>query len=482
MTSTIRLQTAGTRLQGHTSLDTEVRIPELPIRGEFPAWLTGSFMRATPAKFEIGSTSFGHWFDGLGMLNVFTFTGGTVSYANRFLQTPRKADADAGRFRTNVTVNTDPCRRLGKRLMSIFDADAHFEPNINIARFGERYFVATEAPCPIEFDPDTLESKGFADFGHTPRDSHMLYDHMQFDPAPGSEMVTLVTRIGVRNEHRIDAVGRDLTRRRIGSAAASRPAEYMHSFAMTENYVVLPLQPLQYSVPAIVRSGKFSECLIWKPQLGASFVVIDRRTGREVSRHAAKSFFFWHTINAYEQAGEIVLDLVASESPQAVWDLELDKLRDPDHRPAFWGRPRRYRLPLAGGPAIERQIANVRMEFPRINDAHNTKAYSTVYGVAYTSDDSDWFDSIIKTDVDTGATVSWQENGCYPGEPIFVPRPDAGAEDHGVLLSTVLDSHDGRSFLLVLDASDLSEIGRAELPHHLPFNFHAQYYADHRVG
>ncbi|MDX8153279.1 carotenoid oxygenase family protein [Patulibacter brassicae] len=71
--------------------------------------------------------------------------------------------------------------------------------------------------------------------------------------------------------------------------------------------------------------------------------------------------------------------------------------------------------------------------------------------------------------------------GCYPGEPIFVPAPDAEHEDEGAVLSVVLDSHAGRSFLVVLDARDLSEIARAELPHHLPFNFHAQFFGD-RVG
>jgi carotenoid cleavage dioxygenase-like enzyme len=44
-----------------------------------------------------------------------------------------------------------------------------------------------------------------------------------------------------------------------------------------------------------------------------------------------------------------------------------------------------------------------------------------------------------------------------------------------VLLSVVLDSERGNSFLLVLDASDLSELARAEAPHHIPFGFHGQF-------
>jgi beta,beta-carotene 9',10'-dioxygenase len=62
-----------------------------------------------------------------------------------------------------------------------------------------------------------------------------------------------------------------------------------------------------------------------------------------------------------------------------------------------------------------------------------------------------------------------------PGEPVFVPSPDARREDDGVLLSVVLDGRTGSSFLLVLDASSLEELARAEVPHQIPFGFHGQY-------
>jgi carotenoid cleavage dioxygenase-like enzyme len=44
-----------------------------------------------------------------------------------------------------------------------------------------------------------------------------------------------------------------------------------------------------------------------------------------------------------------------------------------------------------------------------------------------------------------------------------------------VLLSVVFDSRSGGSFLLVLDAADLSERARAKAPHHIPFGFHGQF-------
>ncbi|MDX8153280.1 carotenoid oxygenase family protein [Patulibacter brassicae] len=422
-TQTEALPTAGTRLQGHTTLDEEIRVDALPVRGTLPDWLTGTFMRATPARFEVGEKQLGHWFDGLAMLNVFSIADGRVAYANRFLQTPRKLDAEQGRYRATISVGTDPCKRLGKRLMTMFDPDGHFEPNINIARFGERYFMATEAPFPLEFDPDTLDTLGFADMGHDSRDAHVLYDHMQFDPAEGTEMVTVVARLGVRNEHRIDAIDAQARRRPIGSAPAGRPPEYMHSFAMTEHYVVLPLQPLSYSLPGILRSGKFTECLDWHPEDGARFAVVDRRTGKVHSTHAAQPFFFWHTINAYEDGDEIVVDIVTMDSPQCVWDMEIEKLRDPDHHAVFCGAPTRYRLPLNGGAAVERRIADLRVEFPRINDSRNTFHYQYAYLAAYRDAESDWFDAVVKLDVDSGEHHEWHSRGATRASRSSSRRP-----------------------------------------------------------
>jgi hypothetical protein len=40
----------------------------------------------------------------------------------------------------------------------------------------------------------------------------------------------------------------------------------------------------------------------------------------------------------------------------------------------------------------------------------------------------------------------------------------------------VLSGATAKSFLLVLDAKDLSELARAQVPHHIPFGFHGAHY------
>ena len=44
-----------------------------------------------------------------------------------------------------------------------------------------------------------------------------------------------------------------------------------------------------------------------------------------------------------------------------------------------------------------------------------------------------------------------------------------------MILSVVLDAARERSFLLVLDAAGMTELARAEAPHHIPYGFHGDF-------
>ena len=122
----------------------------------------------------------------------------------------------------------------------------------------------------------------------------------------------------------------------------------------------------------------------------------------------------------------------------------------------------------------ERFIAMTETPLPSINYGRcNERPYRYVWGNGNGEDG--WLEQILKIDTTDGATLSWSQPGCYPGEPVFVARPEAEDEDDGVLLSVVLDAEAETSFLLVLDAADLSELARAQAPHHIPFGFHGQF-------
>ena len=56
----------------------------------------------------------------------------------------------------------------------------------------------------------------------------------------------------------------------------------------------------------------------------------------------------------------------------------------------------------------------------------------------------------------------------------MVPRPGGSGEDDGAVLSVVTGG-DGRSFLLILNASSFEELGRAHLGFNIPYQFHGSW-------
>jgi carotenoid cleavage dioxygenase-like enzyme len=75
------------------------------------------------------------------------------------------------------------------------------------------------------------------------------------------------------------------------------------------------------------------------------------------------------------------------------------------------------------------------------------------------------------------SSVVWSSPNCFPSEAVFVPNPldPSQEEDNGVLLSQVYDGDRKETFLLVLDASDLSELARYYTGIRCPVSFHGQF-------
>jgi carotenoid cleavage dioxygenase-like enzyme len=249
----------------------------------------------------------------------------------------------------------------------------------------------------------------------------------------------------------------------------------MHSFGMTRQYVILAEFPLVVQPLALLLRGTpFIETFRWQPGRGTRFRVIKKDDGQVVATCESDAFFAFHHVNAFEQEGEVVVDLVAYPDPAIIDALYLDKLRSGVDTPT--GHLRRYRLRLTSGDTRYEALLPEAIEFPRLNyRACNGNPYRYVFGTG-TRLPGNFMDQLVKADVHARTATTWGEAGCYPGEPVFVAAPEARGEDEGAILSVVLDAHKGASFLLVLDASSFAELARAEVPHHIPFGLHGQYF------
>jgi beta,beta-carotene 9',10'-dioxygenase len=454
--------------RGLESLEDEVEVAELPLAGELPAWLTGSLIRTGPAKWEVGEQTMNHWFDGFAMLHRFGIADGRVSYANRFLQTKAyRAAKETGEI-TYSEFATDPCRSLFGRVFSVFNPKISDNANVNLTRLGERFITMTETPIPVQFDPDTLETAGVA------------YDvpgllttaHPHLERADGG-MLNYAAKVGPRNSYRFFHVAPDAEKPDVRAELPVREPAYMHSFGLTERHFVLAEYPYVVNPIKIPLSGRpYIENYEWKPELGTRFTLVDRETGEATGPFETDAWFGFHHVNTYEEDGVVVADICVFEDAGIVQDLYLERLRA--GKPIAAPQVRRFRIDPGAGTVTSERLTDVGIELPRINYGRcNERPYRYVWGVG--NGESGWLETIVRADLDDGSTITWAESGHYPGEPVFVARPGAEDEDDGVLLSVVLDADRGTSYLLALDARDLSELARAEAPHHVPFGFHGQF-------
>lgn len=461
---------------GFTTLEDETIIAELALQGELPRWLQGSLLRTGPAKFELSGQPVSHWFDGLAMLHRFTIADGRASYGSRFLESRAyRAAREQGRL-VYGEFATDPCRSLFKRVQTLFSPGDAFtdNANVNVARLGERFLAMTETPLPVEFDPHTLHAAGVRPF-QAPGQLSTAHPHV--DRASGS-LLNYAAKLGPRSSYRFFEVpaasgGAGPSRPRVlASVPVSEPA-YMHSFGLTERWFVLTEFPFVVNPLALALSGRpYIENYRWKPERGTRFTLVDRATGAVTAGLRTDACFGFHHVNAYDEGDQVIVDVCTVPDAGIVENLYLERLRGGCALPQ--SQLTRFRLGVGDRSVVRERIGEHGIELPRINYGRcNGRPYRYAWGNDLGP--SGWFEKIVKVDVGDGSMQAFREDGCYPGEPVFVARPQAECEDDGVLLSVVLDARSETSFLLVLDARDLSELARAQVPHHIPFGFHGQF-------
>ena len=117
-------------------------------------------------------------------------------------------------------------------------------------------------------------------------------------------------------------------------------------------------------------------------------------------------------------------------------------------------------------------LSRTAVELPRILERQG-RPYRYLFGI--TQLDSRFYDGLARLDTWNDTSRFWKAEGCFAGEPVPRQAPDGGET---VLLSVVLDTKRGQSFLLVLNAESMEELARAYVPAVVPFGFHGGFTGD----
>jgi beta,beta-carotene 9',10'-dioxygenase len=480
---------------GLRSFHREMDVSNLSVEGVLPTWLQGTLIRNGPARFEVGDQPYNHWFDGTAMLHAFTFAGGKVSYRNRFLRSRSFEEGEAaGRIR-RAEFATDPCYTLFGRVMAVFRPPITDNANVNVHRIGGQMAALTETPLPIRFDPETLETLGVLDWADDLKGT-VTTAHPHEDPETGA-LYSYMAHFGRRHQyHLVRVEPGSTTRHRVASMPVDRPA-YMHSFAMTTRHLVLVEYPLVVNPVDLLTSGvPFIRNYRWQPERGTRFQVFDRDSGAHLGTWKTEACFAFHQLNAFVEGDDLVVDLTGYDDAHIIDQLYLEPLR----RGATEGvraMPWRFRLALSDSsrPVQRTVLAAQNIELPRIDEALNGRPYRFVWGVA-NQVPGHFTDALVKLDVTTGESIVWHRDGCFPGEPVFLPRPHGRTgEDDGILLSVVLEpgagaaapagggnAAPGRSWLAVLNAATMALEAKVSLPHAIPLGFHGAFLGQDQGG
>ncbi len=463
---------------GYESVVSETPLTTLSVIGEIPYWLKGNLIRNGPAKYEVGNKPLNHWFDGFAMLHRFSFNEGKAVYLSQFL----KSDAYKNALLTGkVSANEFATNEEGfllENLMRPFTFKATDNSNVNVLPWNDKCLAMTETPYQIIFDRASLDTLGRLIYQDS-LSPQIITAHPHFDFAT-KEIFNIATYFGPVSKYIVFKMSPGIANRKVIAKIAIQKAGYLHSFAMTKNYIVLVEFPLLINPLELLFSGKpYIENYHWHPQAATRLFVIDKCSGNVIGPLEADPCFAFHHVNAFEQNNEVFIDLLGYPDSAIINSLYLANLMAEKNKlpsAQFY----RFQIDINKRTVRKKILFNDRLELPRINYKKcNADTYQYAYAAGQSSEDG-YLDRLTKVNLSSSKVSHWQESLCFPGEPVLVTKPNSDAEDEGVLLSVVLDVKNGNSFLIILNAQNMQEYARVLMPNIVPFGFHGQFMEDLR--
>ncbi|MFW6434765.1 MAG: carotenoid oxygenase family protein, partial [Halovenus sp.] len=330
----------------------------------------------------------------------------------------------------------------------------------------------TEVPKWTSFDGKNLETRGEFVFDDV-FDVDTITAHLVEDPHRG-EHVGHGVSFGRTHQYKLFRIPDGSRRRELITSIPTDAPAYVHSIAVSQDHVVLVETPLRINIRRSLSpfTEGFFELLEWNEEIDTRLYVVDRDTGQIRTRPSVDPFFTFHTINAYDDGGTVVVDLVAFEDDTIVDALSLERLATEGFSAAPPGRLVRLRI-APDGTVSREQLYDGGIELPTVPRDLQTVDYRYAYGQAT---DREGANGLVKVDTERGQASEWWQTDLYVEEPWMIQHPAAEREDEGVVLAPALDVSTERSLLLVLDARTLDELARAPVPHHNPFGFHGRFF------
>jgi all-trans-8'-apo-beta-carotenal 15,15'-oxygenase len=448
------------------------------IDGKLPSGLSGTFYRNGPAMFSRQSERKGSIADGDGMIRMYRFNGGKVSYKSRFVQTDKfKEEQAADKFIYGTWTSRTPPG--GKRI----EGSPNQAGVTTVVRNGKLY-AHDEVNPPWVLDPNTLESIATDSLGIA--DATRLRAHYRVD-AKTNEWILFDSVFSPttpsHSAYIISADGKSTTKRTI-AAGSKAPLCYMHDFFVSNSSVMFYLHPAFPDFGKLRQGIPFGQSLNWKASDSTKLAIVSRNSDEAPIIAETDSRWMWHAVNSFDRGNEIVADYVGYDKPDHF--IEIDG-KEPAWFAYMKGKPGSYVNP----GKLRRLIVNKQTravkeeildsgnnEFPITDKRVHCHEHRDIYFIQAPKD-ALWWSKIARFDTKTGNTDSYDFGpGYYLNEPSFAADKNQAVnlsvQDAGWVLVPVFEVATSVSSLAVFRAGHLSDgpIASVRLKTHDAFAFH----------
>lgn len=422
----------------------ELSLDELKVTGHIPPELDGRYVRAGANPITGWSP---HPFMGDGMVHGVRLRDGKAEwYRNRYVQTPYVKNPELDAFDIAVMMDLNSSKA-----------------NTHVIGHGGQMLVLEEAHFPYVLDAD-LNTVGPTDYNGVLNGPFTAHPKVC---GKNGELIGFGASAMAPHlrYYRVSPEGKMLQNEEITIGGPVM----MHDFNITENYVIFMDMPACIDLE-LAMSGDMP--VRWDESYPTRLGVMPRNgTDADVKWLDINPCYVFHPMNAYEEGGKIIVDVVRYEYVWRESALDMPPTE-------LW----RWTIDLARGEVKEEKIDDGSVEFPRVPD--NLVGQKHRYGYAMTANEAA-FDGnldaarggIRKYDMETRsfADIDYGQ-GRIGGEPVFVPTANATGEDDGYLMTYVFDANTELSQLVIMDAGtmDNTPVATVELPR-IPGGFHGSW-------
>lgn len=437
--------------------------------GLLPPDLTGTLWRNGPAEHERFGHRYGHWFDGDGMVQAFSFIGTAVSHRARILDTPKRIrETQAGRRMRPAFATLPP------NSTRIDRPDYMNVANTSMLAHAGHLMALWEGGSALSVGPQTLAAGEFIDWSPelagAPFSAHPKVEpdgtlwNIGFSPAPRPTL--LFYRIA-RTGHLIKA-----------NILPFEPLGMVHDFVVTARHLVLALTAYVLEPDRFSSGGvSFLDSHVWRPDLATRVLTVDKNTLELVRRHELPPGFHFHHGNGWEEDdGTIRLDLCQAPNPEFVVNEFRAVMRGEWRFHSTFPSYCQVVLRPNGSAEIE-QMEQKAAEFPRIDQRRTGLRHRMVFALTGAGTEGDWpLQRVARLEPDRGTVDSWSYPGHQiPEEHVFVPRGEA--EGDGWLVGPFLDVERRVSGLNVFEPKRIADgpVWQGTLPYPLPLGLHGTF-------